>query len=373
MDVDRRILMIGMSAAALTAPAMARSRLASQSWFDRAIVIDASSGLSDPYAENVPRLSDRAWRDLAASGITVACETILPVGNVADPWAEFQASIAKQQLLFSANRDRLLLVRSAADILQAKREGKLGIVMQTQDTAMVAGDLDRLARMKSDGIRIVQLTYNNANLSGDGAIEPRNGGITKLGKATIERIEGERLVLDLAHGGARTMAEAAAFAKRPLTISHTGARALADLPRNTSDETIRAVADKGGVVGIYFKPFLATGRKVSAADVLDHIDHVARVAGEEHIGIGTDNYILPVELTEERRRRIDDNRRERIRLGIAAPGEAIGVLPFVEELNVLGHFRLVADMLEKRGWSVPRLEKLFGGNFLRLYRDVWGG
>ena len=102
----------------------------------------------------------------------------------------------------------------------------------------------------------VQLTYNLANLSGDGSIEPRNSGITNLGRDTIRRIEAEKLLLDFGHGGARTIDEAIAFAKRPLTISHTGARAITDHPRNVSDAAIRGVAHKGGVVGVYFMPYL---------------------------------------------------------------------------------------------------------------------
>src|SRR5262249_56901974 len=102
----------------------------------------------------------------------------------------------------------------------------------------------------------VQLTYNLQNLAGDGSLEPTNGGISNLGRDTIRRIESEKLLLDLAHGGARTIDEATAFAKRPLVISHTGARALIDHPRNVSDTAIKAVADKGGVVCGYFMPYL---------------------------------------------------------------------------------------------------------------------
>ena len=103
-------------------------------------------------------------------------------------------------------------------------------------------------------------------MRGDGSLEPRNSGITKLGRDTIRRIEAEKLLLDLAHGGARTMAEATAFAKRPLVISHTGARALTDHPRNIADATIRAVADKGGVVGVYFMPYLTPDSHPTGAD-----------------------------------------------------------------------------------------------------------
>ena len=99
--------------------------------------------------------------------------------------------------ILNANPDRLLLVRSAADILKAKREKKFAVVLGTQDTSMVGPELDRLAQMKKDGVMTVQLTYNNRNLAGDGALEPANAGLSKLGRATIERIEAEKLLLDL--------------------------------------------------------------------------------------------------------------------------------------------------------------------------------
>jgi membrane dipeptidase len=266
-----------------------------------------------------------------------------------------------------------VLVRSAADILKAKREKKFGWILGTQDSSMVGPELDRLAQMKRDGVMTVQLTYNNRNLAGDGSIEPDNAGISKLGRATIERIEAERLLLDLAHGGARTMAEATAHAKRPLVISHTAARSLYDHPRNTSDETIKAVADKGGVVGVYFMPFLTADGHPKAADLIAHVEHVANVAGEDHVGIGTDNGVLPLILDAETKRKTDEWQAQRIKLGIAAPGEAVGVYTWVEDYNSVDRYRRFVRDLEKRGWTQSRLEKLMGGNFLRVYREAWGG
>ena len=371
MAIDRRT-MIGASAAALAlaaAPLKAKGP-AIPAWYRRAIVIDALGGFGDPEAaEGVSRYSDASWSATRATGVTVVRDTVFPVGNVADPWGEYQSSIAEKRAIFGANPDRLIHVRSVADIRRAKAEGKFGVVLGTQDTAMVGPALDRLAQLKKDGVMTVQLTYNNANLAGDGAIEPRNAGLTKLGKATIERIEAEKLLLDLSHGGAATMEEAASFAKRPLVVSHSGARALTDHPRNVSDSVIRAVAAKGGVVGVYFMPFLRAGAPATMNDVLDHIDHVARIAGEDHVGIGTDNGVLP--MSEAMKKAQDEYSKERARLGIAAPGEAIGIYPWVEQLNSVDRYWRVADALARRGWSVARLEKLFGGNFLRVYKDAW--
>jgi membrane dipeptidase len=238
---------------------------------------------------------------------------------------------------------------------------------------MVGPELDRLAQLKKDGVMTVQLTYNNRNLCGDGSLEPDNAGLSKLGRATIERVEAEGLLLDLSHGGARTMAQAAAQAKRTPVISHTGARALTDHPRNTSDETIRAVADKGGVIGVYFMPFLTPDSKPTGADLVRHIEHVADVAGEDHVGIGTDNGVLPLAVDEEARRKNREWAMARIKAGIAAPGEGPDVFPIVAEYNSVDRYRRLADALARRGWSTSRLEKLLGGNFLRVYRDAWGG
>lgn len=374
MELDRRTMMAGAAVAALATSAIGRAAPRSPGWYRQAIVIDALGGVGDPYSPDEQlRLGDRAWAEMVATGVTMLRDTVFPVGNVTDPWGDYQKDIATKQNILNANPDRLVLVRSAADILKAKRQKKFAWLYGTQDTSMVGPELDRLAQMKKDGVMTVQLTYNNRNLAGDGALEPANAGLSKLGKATIERIESEKLLLDLSHGGAKTMAEATACAKRPLVISHTGARALTDHPRNVDDATIKAVADRGGVVGVYFMPFLTLDSHPKAADVIAHVEHVAKVAGEDHVGIGTDNGVLPTTLDAATKEKLKKWQLERIKAGIAAPGEAVGVYPLVEDYNSVDRYERFAGDLAKRGWSPSRLEKLMGGNFLRVYKDAWGG
>ena len=371
MQVSRRTIILGTAAAAIARPAFAQG--GAGGWYDRAIIIDALGGVRDPYdSEGALRLSDRAWAESLETGVTMVRDTVFPVGNVVDPWGDYLKDIDDKKDELLANPDRLLLVRSAADILKAKRERKLAVLLGTQDSSMVGPELDRLAQLKKDGVMTVQLTYNNRNLCGDGSLEPDNAGLSKLGRATIERIEAEKLLLDLSHGGARTMAEAAAHAKRPPVISHTAARALADHPRNTADDTIRAVANKGGVVGVYFMPFLTLDSQPKGADLVRHIEHVAKVAGEDHVGIGTDNGILPMAIDEAARKQNREWAMARIKAGIAAPGEGPDVFPIVADYNSVDRYRRLADVLGRRGWSAARLEKLFGGNFLRVYREAWG-
>jgi len=97
------------------------------------------------------------------------------------------------------------------------------------------------------------------------------------------------------------------------------------------------------------------------------------VAGEDHVGIGTDNGVLPITLDEEARKRLDKWQLERIKAGIASPGEAVGVYPMIADYNSVDRYRRFASDLAKRGWSTARLEKLMGQNFLRVYREAWGG
>ena len=373
MKFDRRTVMGGMAAAALAGPALAR-KASVPSWYAGSLVIDGLGGISDPYgSDGELRLTDRGWAESRMTGITAVRDTLLPVGNYADSWEKFSKNLDDYHNQLAANPDRLVLIQKASDITATKNAGKIGVILGTQDSAMVGPALDRLAEMKKRGVRAVQLTYNLANLSGDGSIEPRNGGITNLGRDTIRRIEAEKLLLDLAHGGARTIEEAIAFARRPLTISHTGARAITDHPRNVSDAAIRAVADKGGVVGVYFMPYLSPDMHTSGATLLDHIDHVARVAGEDHISIGTDGAVLPVVIDAAARDSARKDYEQRKAAGIAAPGEGPDVFPLVLDYNSVDKLERLGNDLMKRGWTTSRVEKLLGGNLMRLYADAWGG
>jgi membrane dipeptidase len=374
MHVDRRTMIVGAAAAIAAAPGLARTANGSPSWYSNAVVIDGLGGINDPYSpDDQLRLSDRGWAEYRMTGLTVVRDTMLPVGNHVDSWEQLQKSIDQYHAYFAANPDRLKLVEKPADILACKREAKLGIILGTQDTAMVGPALDRLAEMKKGGVRAVQLTYNLANLSGDGSIEPRNVGLSNLGRDTIRRIESEKLLLDLAHGGARTIDEAIAFAKRPLTISHTGARAITDHPRNVSDAAIRGVADKGGVVGVYFMPYLAPDSHPTGTMLLDHIDYVAKVGGEDHVSIGTDGGVLPLVIDAKAIENARKDYEQRKAAGIAAPGEGPDVFTIVRDYNSIDKLERLGSDLMKRGWTTAQVEKLLGRNLLRLYGEVWGG
>src|SRR5688572_1750881 len=155
MRIDRRTMLCGAGAAVAVAgmPLGAAQRPGPPAWYRRAIVIDALGGLGDPETgEGVNRYTDKSWADSLATGVTAIRDTVFPVGNVADPWADYQTSIAEKRAIFGANPDRFILVRTAADILTAKREGKIGVILGTQDTVMIGPELDRLAQLRKDGV-----------------------------------------------------------------------------------------------------------------------------------------------------------------------------------------------------------------------------
>lgn len=337
------------------------------------LVVDGLGGLSDPYApDGQLKLSPRAIAEMKASGVSVIDVTVGTVGNAPGGWEAMLEGIGAYDALIAANPDFLMPVRSLADFSLAKAKGKLGIYYGTQDTSMIGTQLDRLATLKARGVRQVQLTYNLRNLSGDGALEPADAGLSRLGLKTIEAIAAQAMVLDLSHGGARTMAEAVAAAKNPPLISHTGCRALFDHPRNTSDETLRAVADKGGCVGIYFMPFLAPGSQPTGAQLVDHIVHAANVCGEDHVAIGTDGAVLPIVIDDAARAAAKADWDARSKAGYAAPGEGPDVFTIVADYNSIDKFERLAAALGKRGWTSRRIEKLLGGNLVRLFAAVWG-
>jgi membrane dipeptidase len=221
------------------------------------------------------------------------------------------------------------------------------------------------------GVRIVQPTYNIRNLMGDGCIEKADGGLSKMGYDFIAEMNRLKLLLDLSHAGPRTIAEGIAASKVPMAISHTGCRALVDLPRNTRDSELRALADRGGVVGIYFMPFLRESGQPHAEDLILHIEHAVNVCGEDHVGLGTDGSISGVPLTDAYRAYFRKEEEARRKAGYGAPGESGDVLTIVPEYNDPLRFARLANDLTNRGWSNTRIDKLLGANFARLFADVW--
>ncbi len=370
---DFLITSAAFGAAVISDAARAAEPAFSDADYRRAVVINGLGSVFDPdIPDDATRFSPKGVAMVKASGLTAVNVTVNEVGNGPDVWNQTVTYIAQMDGLIADNPDVLLKVNSAADIRRAKSEGKTGILYGVQDTSGVGVQLDRLAILKGLGVRIVQLTYNLQNLSGSGSLEPGNGGLSKLGRATIARIEKERLLLDFAHGGQRTIAEGIAAATRPCLISHTGCRALHDNPRNVGDAEMKACADKGGVVGIYWMPFLVPNSRPTGADLVRHMEHARNVCGEDHIGIGTDGDLSKTVIDDKARAAQKKFYDDRAAQGIAAPGEGPDIFNIVAEWDDHMRFRHLADGLSKAGWTSRQIEKALGANLLRVYGEAFG-
>ena len=282
-------------------------------------------------------------------------------------------SIGGWEAQIDAHPQVLGRVRSAADIEAAKRAGHTGLIYGLQDGVSFEDDPERLDALRQIGVRIVQPTYNRRNLLGDGCMEPADAGLSRTGFDAIARIHALRLLLDLSHCGRRTTADAIALGGGPIHFTHTGCHALVEHPRHRTDEELRAAADSGGIVGIYVMPYLAKGKQPTAADVIDHVEHALRVVGEDHVSVGTDGTISPVNLTDAYRERFRQMTRRRKEQGIAAPFETEEGYLFASDLNTPRRFETLGELLLARGHSADRVSKLLGGNLLRVYRETWGG
>ncbi len=380
MNLTRRRFMAGIALLASTPlwPSMRQALAASAAtpgrWpgYAEAIVIDALGGPGEYTAEPLAPLSAKALDDVRASGLTAVNLTVSGVGSYARDADETIRNIAYWNAQIAAHPEHLLQVRSAADLAMAKQSRRLGLVYGFQDATPLGEDPDRVALYDDLGVRVFQLTYNRRNLIGDGCLEPGNAGLSALGRTLVERLNERHLLIDLSHAGERTTREAIARSAKPVAISHTGCAALAALPRNKTDIELRELADKGGVVGIYLMPFLRTQGQPTAEDLVAHIEHALQVCGEDHVGIGSDGTISPIDFNDAFRRKHAADVADRRSRGISAPGEDADVYTFLPDLNTADRLATLAALLARRGHSDARIGKIIGGNFARLFRETWG-
>jgi membrane dipeptidase len=310
---------------------------------------------------------------MQASGLTATHLTVGDVGAMM-PLAAFEKivrSITHWERQIDNHPTILSRVRQAKDITAAKEAGTTGLIYGLQDGVSFEDELERLDALQQLGVRIVQPTYNRRNLLGDGCMEPADAGLSRMGVEAIERMNELNILIDLSHCGRKTAADAISSSKRPVSFTHTGMYALAEHPRHRTDEEVRAVANTGGVIGIYIMPYLAKGNQPTADDVIRHLEHAINVAGEDHVALGTDGTISPTTLTDKYKENFRKMTRRRAELGIAAPYETETGYLFANDLNTPARFETLAELLLARGHSESRIEKLLGANLLRLFGDSW--
>jgi membrane dipeptidase len=316
-------------------------------------------------------LSDAYVADARGSGLTAVNLTVSAVGRVEGAFEETFRRIGYWEQEIAVHPEAFVKVKTVADLEAAKSSHRLGLIYGFQDATPIGEDLGRLDMFYHFGVRIIQLTYNGRNLVGDGCLEPANAGLSRLGRRMIERMNEMGILIDLSHSGSQVTRDAITASKKPVAITHTGCAALAERPRNKTDDELRWLADRGGVAGIYLMPFLRMQGQPMAEDLIRHVEHAINVCGEDHVGIGTDGGISAARLTEKSRRLFREDIERRRRLGISAPGEDPEVYLFLPDLNTPRRFETIARKLLDRHHSEARVAKILGGNFLRLMRETW--
>lgn len=268
------------------------------------------------------------------------------------------------------------LVRKAADIRAAQEEGCTGLIMGWQNTLPFGTNLDLVHAFHAVGLRVAQLTYNEANFAGDGCMEPRGGGLTRFGHDLVAAMNAAGVAIDVSHCCDATAADAAKASRKPVLLTHANAKGVDDRPRNKSDATLRLVAATGGVVGTSIHGFMNWDsdpkHPPSLENWIRHVRHVLDLAGVEHVGIGTDFSAVQDEASVTA---ILELSRDRYSSSVGAYAQAFGnssAARYPRETPTPRQFPRLIEALERAGFSGAQVDAIAGGNLLRAFRDTWG-
>lgn len=275
-------------------------------------------------------------------------------------------SMAEVQLQFDSS-PWLVKALTAEDIRKAKRDGRKAGIITAQETDGLGKNLELLDDLHSFGLRILQLTYNNQNLIGSGCAEQANGGLSNFGVRFVERLNQLGIIVDTGHCGKQTTLEACRFSQAPVIASHTGVEAIYPHMRCKSDEEIQAIAETGGVIGIFAMPWFVheDPNHTTIEHVLDHIEYVIRLVGIDHAGIGTDWPMSDLEWSL-----VYFKEQVAPRLGFAK-GDGPST-ELVKGLEKYSYFINFTRGLVSRGYSDEDVTKIMGGNWLRVFEQICG-
>ena len=260
--------------------------------------------------------------------------------------------------------EHFMRIDSAADLKRVKRSGKIGILLGLQNSEHFRRP-DDVDFFRGLGQRVSQLTYNSRNLIGNGSTERRDEGISDFGVAIIERMNKVGIAVDVSHCGDRTTLDAFEISKKPVLITHSNCRVLVPgHPRLKTDEAIKKVGENGSVMGITgVRMFVKGDEPTTIEHVLDHFDHVRKLIGPEHLGVGSDIDLygydaMPPELNKQLRAAYK---------GSYAFREKIDI----EGLNHPQRMFDLTDGLIRRKYTDADIQGILGGNFERVLTQIW--
>ena len=261
---------------------------------------------------------------------------------------------------------RLLHILSVSDILKAKKKNKLGVIFGVQGLAKKIDSDPALIRIVHKlGLRIGQLTYNEVCAFGCGYLEKNDTGLTQIGRNCIREMNHIGICVDLSHCGEKTMIDAMNSSNKPVIISHGNPKKLCDTPRNISDDALKELKNCNGVIGVTaYGPLCETKKDVlpKLDDMIDHISYVVDLVGIDHVGIGTDFFESESEVRFESF--------FKIRYPETFSKYSLENVYF-EDFKRVEHFPQLKSKLLKKGFKKEEVSKILGGNFLRVFENVW--
>ena len=331
----------------------------------RALVFDANSY---PPLDGEPPYAQSVFDMMRNSGVTaMKCS----IGGYGNNFEDTVAELASYQYVIELYPDALVQIRNHADFARAKQENKLGILFSFEAETPLDGKPERVEVFRGLGVRVMQITYNVATPFGTGCLGDPAGGLTDVGRKAIEAMNRQGVALDLSHSNVKTSFDALQATKKPAIITHAGCEAIHKHPRNKPDALLKAVADQGGVVGIYDLPYLAASPIQPTLDIyMQHMTHALSVCGEDHVGIGSDAAMSPWDTSPKAMADFQKDEDARHKAGVAAPEEDRPL--YVIGLNTPMRTEIIADALSKRGYSERVAEKVLGVNFTSALKNAWG-
>jgi membrane dipeptidase len=285
---------------------------------------------------------------LRSSGVKVFHPAVEP--NDPRPHEAALTWLAGWNRLLQGRPDCFVRIESGHDFQRVQAEGRIGLLVgfQSSNHFRTVADVESFHAL---GQRVSQLTYNARDRIGCGCFEAQDTGLTPYGAEIVAAMNRVGMVVDVSHCSERTCLDAFAVSRQPVLVTHANCRKLSANPRCKSDTVIRAMAERGGVMGITSVAAFVSGRSPATIDgVLDHFDHVVRVAGVEHVGIGSD---LAHDAVDPR-------------TGRALARYAVRGLPPARRI-----FDLTEGLI-RRGYDDRAIELILGGNFQRVLTTIWG-
>ena len=324
--------------------------------FKNAIVVDGLV-ISRGWNEN-------SFKALDKSGYT-GFGTSLSSGNL----IAALNSLSSCEKRIKENPKRLIFAKTSADFLRAKKENKTAILFGFQNATMIEKSIDNIDILYEAGTRWIQLTYNERNLLGDGCTERTNAGLSDFGIEAVERMNELGIIIDVSHSGQQTTDDAIKFSKAGISFNHTMCEALhKNHPRAKTDSQIKAMANKGGVMGVICLGYMIgpnLGTETTLETYINHIDHAVKIAGIDHVGVAADFAIEGLEANGATRENWYVPRLTRFK-----PSYKVQWPPWIPELDKPERYKSVAYALDKRGYSTGDIEKILGLNWLRYYDEI---